>query len=89
MKKSIVTAMAMTALLLSSCANDDLQNPAQDGAVVFTASLPQSFSRAIADGSNADTSHTPFMRVDQTTFSLPPKMPAILRLQHSRSSSRL
>ena len=54
MKKSIFTAMAMTALLLSSCANDDLQNPAQDGAVVFTASLPQSFSRAIADGSNAD-----------------------------------
>lgn len=30
MKKSIFTAMAMTALLLSSCANDDLQNPAQD-----------------------------------------------------------
>lgn len=46
--------MALSALLLSSCANDDLQNPAQDGAVVFTANLPQSFSRAIADGSNAD-----------------------------------
>ena len=45
--------MALSALMLASCANEDLNGPAQDGPVVFSVQLPGEFTRAISDGSTA------------------------------------
>ena len=53
MKKFLFSAMALSALVLASCSNDDLSAPAGDGPVTFSVSLPGDFTRTISDGTKA------------------------------------
>ena len=53
MKKSLLSALGLSTLMLASCSSEDLQSPASDGPVVFTVSLPGEFTRAISDGETA------------------------------------
>ena len=58
MRKSLLSALALSAVLLTSCSNEEIVTPGNDGNVVFTVALPGEFvTRAgdptISDGTKA------------------------------------
>ena len=55
MRKSLLSALALSAVLLTSCSNEELVTPGNDGNVVFTVALPGDFATraTISDGTKA------------------------------------
>ena len=55
MKKSLLSALALSAVLLTSCSNEEVVTPGNDGNVIFSVALPGDFATraTISDGTKA------------------------------------